>query len=175
MPRWTKTRGNKSIASAINNGNGIIQENREFKATELPTNLKKLLYHTLTHETPLTLIETCKVLKIRYTSVKTQMYELRKRGIDFQKYVDDIAEQYLRQNLLVVDKAMLTEAVSGSFNHQKLYYQRIGKLSEVSAPANITLSIGLNISNVEPQDHREAGTIDVEPIIPTLPASHPKE
>ena len=51
--------------------------------------------------------------------------------------------------------------------HQKLYYQRTGRLTETTNINVGTLAIGINITGVNPQDNdRAAGVIDVEPVIP---------
>ena len=129
--------------------------------------LRKLAKYMLKSDSPLTISEACLQLGLNKESIYAMMTRAKKKGNDLSKLMNDQMQNVLNENKLRVGKSLVNEAVSGSHNHQKLFYGLTGDLKE---DANITvnnLTIGINVSGARPADtQRPKGTIDVTPIIP---------
>ncbi|RJQ39521.1 MAG: hypothetical protein C4555_03170 [Dehalococcoidia bacterium] len=131
--------------------------------------LRKLGKYLLTNDRPETLKEACEKAGVKYGSTRELIRRSKAKGYDFYEFLNQVSDSFLHENLVAVDGALVEGAVSGSHNHQKLYYQRIGKLNEGPTLNVNHLTIGVNIGGILPQDsERSKGTIDVEPIIPKL-------
>jgi len=135
--------------------------------SQFPRKLKLLGKFMLQNEDSLTIAEACERLELNKDSIYTMITRCRRKGNDFSKLINDQLQNVLHENKLRIGKSLVKEAVSGSHNHQKLYFQLTGDLKE---EANITvnnLTIGINIEGSRPVDtRRPKGTIDVTPIIP---------
>ena len=132
----------------------------------LPRSVRKVARHLLMNDEPQTLKQACETVKVNYDSFKVMTTRLRTKGIDFQSFIDEQSNIILKQEKLAVNRSLVNGAVSGSHNHQKLYYQLTGDLKESVSIGQITLAIGINVAGVIPQDDRDQGVIDVEPVIP---------
>lgn len=132
-----------------------------------PPKLRKLGKYLLKSDKNMTVTEACKEIGIDRGTALTEIWRAKKKGNDFYKFIEDTSDSMLNMELMAVDTALLEGAVSGSHNHQKLYYQRIGKLQDVQANTATFLTIGINISGVSNQDDRDKGVIDVTPFIPS--------
>lgn len=152
-----------------------VKENEEvFKAEHVvslkrfPRSLQKVAKTLLASDEPMTLKEASLKAGVSYDSIRTMIFRLRKKGIDFQSFIDVEASSMLRADKIAVHKALLAGAVSGSHNHQRLYYQLSGDLKDDSrATMNVNLTVGINampLSNTEQREDK--GVIDVEPVIP---------
>ena len=134
---------------------------------KFPPTLRKLGKYLLQLDESITLKEACQRVKVDYGTAKSLISRHKQRGNDFHEFIEVTADTYLKENLLAVDHSTVQGAVSGGHQDRKLYYQRIGKLTETTNINVGTLAIGINITGVNPQDNeRAAGVIDVEPVIP---------
>lgn len=134
---------------------------------QFPPKLRKLGKYYLKNEKKLSITAACEELGLNRNSILTEIWRAKKNGNDFQRFIDTVSDTYLDVNLIAVDSSLVEGAVSGSHQHQKLYYERTKRLQE-NISLNINhLTIGVNIQGVNPQDTgRDKGVIDVEPIIP---------
>lgn len=133
-----------------------------------PPILRKLAKHILKNDDKRTLDLIAKDLKLNKNSIYTEIWKARKKGIDFHQFIEDVSLTLLNANLISVDAATLEGAVSGTHNDRKLYYQRIGKLTENTVnTTSITLNVGINaIPQAAVMQAEEKGIVDVEPVIP---------
>lgn len=133
-----------------------------------PPKLRDVALAIFNSDTPMNITEACNQLGYRRRSIYSMRARLKKdKGIDFYDLLDSHFKDILRENKVKVGNSLVNEAVSGSHNHQKLYFQLSGDLKE---DANITvnnLTIGINITGSKPEDlQRDKGIVDVTPIIP---------
>lgn len=132
--------------------------------------LRKLGKHLLKSDQPVTIKAACDRLKLNYESICTLIWKEKQKGNDFHKFIKNCSESILEANRIAVYDACIRGAVSEtstSHNDRKTYFQLTGDLKEdARINAQITLAIGVNVSSVIPQDDRDKGTIDVEPVIP---------
>jgi hypothetical protein len=112
----------------------------------------------LESDTPMTVMDACRVLKLNHSSIYTLIYKSKQKGNDFNKFIDEQAKSILHANKVGVYKAIVQGAVSvtsTAHNNQKLFAQLTGDLKESLSNGNVTLAIGINISGITPQDDRE--------------------
>ena len=132
-----------------------------------PLNIRKVAKKILETDEPLRLKDACGMAKVNYNSFKVQVAKYRQKGLDFQTFIDEQANSFLKEEKMAVNRSLVNGAVSGSHNHQKLYYQLTGDLKETTNINIGALAIGININGLSGQDDtRDKGTIDVEPFIP---------
>ena len=138
---------------------------------QFPPKLRKLAKFLLESDTPLTICEACKVLKLNLDSIYTMIARCRRKGNDFNEFINEQSQMLLQSNRIGVYQAVVQGAVSGSstsHNQQKLFSQLVGDAKEEVRISGITLAIGMNVTMVQPADQdREKGVIDVEPVIPS--------
>ncbi len=159
-----KLKGNskyKSSVSTLDLGGDLI----ELKV--LPLQLRKVAKFMLKNGADKGLKGVCIELDVKYNSVTSAIYTLKKKGIDFNKFLEAISSSYLDASLVDVDAALIKGATDGSHNHQKLYYQRTNKINS-DQNINVTvLSVGVSLAGDKPQDtQRVKGVIDLNPVIP---------
>ncbi len=131
-----------------------------------PPKLRKLAKHLL-ESGPCTINEACRVLKLNQDSIHVMIWKSKKKGNDFQKFIDERASEILHRNKLGVYSALVEGAVSHTpqaTSDRKLYFQLTGDLKENTVNIG-TLTVGVVIQQPS-QDTREKGIIDVEPMIP---------
>ncbi|OGE19522.1 MAG: hypothetical protein A3J42_09970 [Candidatus Dadabacteria bacterium RIFCSPHIGHO2_12_FULL_53_21] len=138
---------------------------------QFPPKLRKLAKFLLESDTPLTICEACKVLKLNLDSIYTMIARCRRKGNDFNEFINEQSKMLLQSNRIGVYQAVVQGAVSRSstaHNQQKLFAQLVGDAKDdVRINTSITLAIGMNVTMVTPADQdRDKGCIDVEPIIP---------
>src|SRR3990167_2022420 len=150
-------------ALAESENDATLHNNKWISLKQFPPKLRKLAVYLLQMDKAVTIKQACEEIDINYNSARTMMDRY-----NFREFISNIAYAYLDSNLVAVDVSLVNGAVSGSHNHQKLYYQRIGKLTEQTINTSITLAIGMNVTAVTPADQdRSKGVIDVEPVIPS--------
>lgn len=132
--------------------------------------LRKLGKYILEHEESKTIAQAIRDLNLKEASVWNVISQQRKKGNDFTAFIDQEAKQLLHNNKVAVYRSLLEGAVSRtstSHNDRKLFAQLVGDAKDdVRISGSITLAIGVNVSSVIPQDDRDKGVIDVEPVIP---------
>lgn len=132
-----------------------------------PRALQKVAKTMLASDGPMTLKEASLKAGVPYDTTRGTIHRYRKKGIDFQRFIDNEATAMLKQDKIAVHRALLGGAVSGSHQHQKLYYQLTGDLKETTSTTNITLAIGINATpHSGPANGSEKGVLDVEPVVP---------
>ncbi len=117
----------------------------------------------------MTIANACDELNLNKGTIYTEIYRARKSGNDFNKFIDEQAKSILQANKLAVYDRLAEQAVSGSstsHNDRKTFFQLTGDLKETAQVGNLTLTVGVNLTNVQPQDHREKGVVDTTPVIP---------
>ncbi len=151
--------------SAIQGGSTIKSNQPEF--TNYPLRLRKLANFMMNSKVFVSIKQAVEALGLNEQSIWNAISESKKKGNDFTALVVSHFTNKLIRHKNDVGGALVERAVSGSYNHQKLYFQLTGDLKE---EANITvnnLTIGINIEGSRPADTlRPKGAIDVNPIIP---------
>ena len=149
----------------LENGQVVLENVISLK--KFPPELRKLGKYLLESPKPVTLTQACQELGLSVDSVYVSIHRAKKKGNDFQDFINQEANNILHKNKANVLRALVDGAVSESHNDRKLYFQLTGDLKETTNINVGTLAIGINITGVTPQDQdRTAGTIDVEPVIP---------
>lgn len=145
----------------------FIQEN-VISLKGFPSVLKKVGKYILESDKPVTITEVAKELDIAPPTIYTAMFRARKKGKDFQKFIDQHSADYLRVSKLGVMRALVSGAVSDSHADRKLYFQLTGDLKENTGnTTQITLNVGINaIPQAAVMQAEEKGIVDVEPVIP---------
>ncbi len=134
---------------------------------QFPPKLRKVAKYMLQNDKPVTIIDACKAVNVNYGSMRAMIYVAKKKGNDFNEFIDQEAQAMLRASKVSIHRALVNGAVLDSHQDRKLYYQLTGDLKE---EANITvnnLTIGINIEGSKPADTRKPKTVlDVQAIIP---------
>jgi hypothetical protein len=137
---------------------------------QFPPKLRKLATFLLESDTPVTICEACKALKLNLDSIYTMIARCRRKGNDFNEFINEQSQMLLKSNRIGVYQAVIQQAVAGtstSHNQQKLFASLVGDAKDdMRINTSITLAIGINVTGVTPQDDRAAGQIDCEPVIP---------
>lgn len=137
---------------------------------QFPPKLRKLARFLLESDTPVTICEACKALELNIDSIYTMIARCRRKGNDFNEFINEQSQMLLQSNRVGVYQAVIQGAVSRSstsHNQQKLFAQLVGDAKDdMRINTQITLAIGVNVSSVIPQDDRDKGCIDTDPIIP---------
>lgn len=158
--------------SVVGDNDQIIIEN-SISLKKFPPQLRKIGKFLLESEKPITLEAACKALEVNYDSVRTMIWKSKKKGNDFQRFIDEQSSIILHNNKIGVYKALIGGAVSPapqSTSDRKLYFQLTGDLKETANVNVNNLTIGINIQGIGPQDlDRSKGLIDTVPIIPKKP------
>lgn len=131
-----------------------------------PLNIRKVAKKILETDASIRIKDACQMANVNYASFRTQVTRFRQKGIDFYQFIDEQAQSFLKEEKMAVNKSLVEGAVSGSHNHQKLYYQLTGDLKETTNINIGTLTVGVNVSSLPMDTSRDKGVIDVEPFIP---------
>ena len=155
----------------MNNNLAVSDETVMFENSinlkKFPPILRKVGKFMLQSDEPFTLMSACRAVNVNYDSIRTLINRSKRKGNDFQRFIDEQSSIFLHESKVGVYKALVNGAVSDSHMDRKLYFQLTGDLKETTNINVGTLAIGINITGVNPQDNeRAAGVIDVEPVIP---------
>lgn len=151
------------------NDDTVILEDR-ISLKQFPPQLRKLGKYLMSCTEEVSISDACQELGLNRSAVHTQIWRAKKKGNDFTRFLGEITETYLDMSLYDVDRALVKGAVSDSHADRKLYYQRIGKLTESpQINTNITLNMGFIPASSGGQDTRKSGVIDTKPFVPSLP------
>lgn len=146
---------------------GTIEFTNVVSLKRFPPKLRKLGKFLLETDEPCTISDACKKTGLNKDSVYVMIDRARKKGNDFQRFINEQASIMLFREKIAVHQSLVAGAVSGSHQHQKLYYQLTGDLQNTVNTTNITLAIGIaSDPGIAAVSASEKGVIDVEPVIP---------
>jgi transcriptional antiterminator len=159
-----------NLSDNSNIQNDLVKVEDIISLKHFPPMLRKIGKYLLKSDHPMTIAHACDELNLNKGTIYTEIYRARKKGNDFQEFIDYHAKSTLHANKLAVYDRLCERAVSDastSHNDRKTYLQLTGDLKE-STNINVgTLAIGVNISGLVLGDNdREKGTIDITPTIP---------
>lgn len=145
----------------------FIQEN-VISLKGFPPVLKKLGKHILENDKPISIAQAADDLGLSLQAVYQYIWRSKKKGKDFNKFIQSVSQDYLHANKIGVVRALLDGAVSDSHADRKLYFQLTGDLKENTGnTTQITLNVGINaIPQAAIIQAEEKGIVDVEPVIP---------
>lgn len=145
----------------------VIPENT-VSLKQFPPKVRKVAKYILQSESIPTWKAACQEAGVDYQTFRTLISRAKKKGNDFQKFIEEQSTSLLKMEKLAVHSALLAGAVSDSHADRKLYYQLTGDLKEhTNIQTNITLNMGFIPASSHEQDTRKPGMIDVQPFIPT--------
>lgn len=137
---------------------------------KFPPKVRKVAKYILECESIPTWKVACEETGVDYDTFRTMISRAKKKGNDFQKFIEEQSTSLLKMEKLSVHSALLRGAVSDSHADRKLYYQLTGDLKEqTNIQHNITLNMGFIPASSGGQDTRKSGVIDTKPFIPSLP------
>jgi len=137
---------------------------------KFPPKVRKVARYILENEEIPTWKAACAAVDVDYDTFRKEIWRARKKGNDFQKFIEEQSTSLLKMEKLAVHGALLRGAVSDSHADRKLYYQLTGDLKEqTNIQHNITLNMGFIPASSGGQDTRKSGVIDTKPFIPSLP------
>jgi len=100
------------------------------KLEDFPPKLRKLANTIIETIQIKTLKEYCELANVNYDSVRATIPRLKKKGIDFNVYMNNQYMKFLIDNKLDVSKSVVEGAMSGTSADKKLYFQLTGDLVE---------------------------------------------
>lgn len=98
--------------------------------SDFPPKLRKLANTIIETIQIKTLKEYCELSDVNYCSVTTLISRYRKKGIDFNVYLNNQYRKFLDSNKLDVTKSLVEGAIAGTSADKKLYFQLTGDLIE---------------------------------------------
>jgi len=127
------------------------------KLEDFPPKLRKLANTIIETIKIKTLKEYCESANVNYDSVRATIPRLKKKGIDFNVYMNNQYMKFLIDNKLDVSKSVVEGAMSGTHADKKLYFQLTGDLVEKQqVDHNIKAKIMVfSPSSVMPEDIRK--------------------
>jgi len=138
-----------------------------------PPKLRKLARFMLESEEKKTVSEACRELDLNRKSIFSMIHRSKQNGNDFNELLSDIADCYLKIELINVDKATVEGALTGTARDRGLYYKRINKLKEesnIEINNNLSLTYAVQVNNdTEATDQRKKGENSLIPYIPVKP------
>jgi len=97
------------------------------------------------------------------------IHRSKQNGNDFNEFLENVSDNYLKIELINVDKATVEGALSGSARDREIYYKRINKLKEapqVEITNNLSLTYAVQVNEGSNRDNREKGENSLIPYIP---------
>ena len=95
-----------------------------------PPKLRKLGRYMIDIGQFITLKEACEAVNVNYDSVRATIPRLKRKGIDFNVYMNNQYMKFLIDNKLDVSKSLVDGAISGTHADRKLFFQLTGDLVE---------------------------------------------
>ncbi len=139
----------------------VVDISNYISLKQFPPKLRKLGKYLLQSDQPVTIMDACKAIDVKYDSIRSMIYKSKQNGNDFNRFIAEQADMILHAGKAEVYKALQKGAVSEtstSHNDRKTYFQLTGDLKEnANINTSITLAIGINVNGVIPQDDREKG------------------
>jgi len=137
-----------------------------------PPKLRKLARFMLESEEKKTVSQAYRDLNLNIKSIFTLIHRSKQNGNDFNELLSDIADFYLKMELINVDKATLDGALTGSARDREIYYKRTDKLHDkplVEINTNLSLTYAIQVNEGVNTDKREKGENSLIPFIPVKP------
>ena len=126
------------------------------KLEDFPPKLRKLAQIIIENIQTKTLKEYCELANVNYDSVRATIPRLKKRGLDFNVYMNNQYMKFLIDNKLDVSKSLVDGAISGAHADRKLFFQLTGDLVErQQIDTNIKAKIVVFSPGKMPEDIRE--------------------
>ncbi len=126
------------------------------KLEDFPPKLRKLAQIIIENIQTKTLKEYCELANVNYDSVRATIPRLKKKGIDFNVYMNNQYMKFLIDNKLDVSKSVVEGAISGTHADRKLYFQLTGDLIErTESTQNIQAKIMVFSPTTIPEDIQE--------------------
>jgi len=107
-----------------------INTKKELELNDFPPKLRKLAQTIVETLQIKTLKEYCQLANVNYNSVRATIPRYKKKGIDFNVYLNNQYLKFLIDNKLNVSKSVVSGAIGGVSADKKLYYQLTGDLIE---------------------------------------------
>jgi len=104
--------------------------NKAPKLEDFPPKLRKLANTIIETIKIKTLKEYCELANVNYDSVRATIPRLKRKGIDFNVYMNNQYMKFLIDNKLDVSKSLVDGAISGTHADRKLFFQLTGDLVE---------------------------------------------
>jgi len=125
---------------------------------DFPPKLRKLANTIIETIKIKTLKEYCELANVNYDSVRATIPRLKRKGIDFNVYMNNQYMKFLIDNKLDVSKSVVEGAISGTHADRKLFFQLTGDLVEHhKVDHNVQAKIVVfSPSSVMPEDIRKA-------------------
>jgi len=137
------------------NNNKEIAKN-EVTIDDFPPKLRKLSVVILENIQTKTLKEFCELANVNYNSVRATIPRLKKKGLDFNEYLNNKYRDFLNSNKLDVSKSVVDGAMSGTSADKKLFFQLTGDYTErQQIDHNIQAKIVVFSPSGIPQDLQE--------------------
>ncbi len=126
------------------------------KLEDFPPKLRKLAQIIIENIQTKTLKEYCELANVNYDSVRATIPRLKKKGIDFNVYMNNQYMKFLIDNKLDVSKSVVEGAMSGTHADRKLFFQLTGDLVErQQVDHNVKAKIVVFSPGKMPDDVRE--------------------
>ena len=103
---------------------------KELDINDFPPKLRKLANTIIETIKIKTLKEYCELANVNYDSVRATIPRLKRKGLDFNVYMNNQYMKFLIDNKLDVSKSVVEGAMSGTSADKKLYFQLTGDLVE---------------------------------------------
>lgn len=103
---------------------------KDITINDFPPKLRKLANTIIETIQTKTLKEYCELANVNYDSVRATIPRLKKKGIDFNVYMNNQYMNFLIDNKLDVSKSLVEGAMSGVSTDKKLFFQLTGDLVE---------------------------------------------
>ena len=100
------------------------------KLEDFPPKLRKLANTIIETIKIKTLKEYCELANVNYDSVRATIPRLKRKGLDFNVYMNNQYMKFLIDNKLDVSKSVVEGAMSGIHADRKLFFQLTGDLVE---------------------------------------------
>ena len=158
-----------AISRSMDNRNEEFEHENVISLKHFPPKLRKLARFMLESEEKKTVSQACRDLNLNIKSIFTLIHRSKQNGNDFNELLSDIADCYLKIELINVDKATVKGALEGTARDREIYYKRINKLKEprnIEITNNLSLTYAVNVDNTESLSERKKGENSLIPYIP---------
>jgi len=147
---------------------------KDITINDFPPKLRKLANTIIETIQIKTLKEYCELANVNYDSIRATIPRCKKKGLDFNVYMNNQYMKFLNDNKLDVSKSLVGGAINGTTTAQKLYFQLTGDLIEkqehrhthaviVSSPLSSQIPQDI-LDKRKEQEEKDKEVIDVEVI-----------
>ena len=147
---------------------------KDITINDFPPKLRKLANTIIETIQIKTLKEYCELANVNYDSIRATIPRCKKKGLDFNVYMNNQYMKFLNDNKLDVSKSLVEGAIDGTTTAQKLYFQLTGDLVEkqehrhshaviVSSPLSSQIPQDI-LDKRKEQEEKDKEVIDVEVI-----------